>query len=57
MSHQEYQVFCFEFIASGKWHNVAVASADRKEAMNLIFASFNDVIKLRERIQKAGRVR
>lgn len=55
MNHQEYQVFYFEFTASGKRHNVAVASTDRKEAMNLILASFNDVIKLREKAHAGKR--
>ena len=35
MNHQEYQVFYFRFTASGKRHNIAVASADREEARAL----------------------
>lgn len=57
MNHQEYQVFYFEFTASGKRHNVAVAPTDRKEARALILASFKNVLDLRERIKKTGRVR
>jgi hypothetical protein len=48
MNHQEYRVFCFEFAASGKWHNVAVASTDRKEAGALILAMHEGVTGLRE---------
>jgi hypothetical protein len=56
MNHQDYQVFHFEFIASGKWHSAAVASTDRKEAGNLILAMYEGVTALRER-PKAKEIR
>jgi hypothetical protein len=56
MNHQEYQVFFFGFTASGKRHNITVASTNREEARALILASFDDVLNLRERVKKAGRV-
>jgi hypothetical protein len=54
MNHQEYQVFYFEFVASGKWHSVAVASTGRKEAEKLILAMHKGAAALRERPKKAG---
>jgi hypothetical protein len=53
MKHREWRVFYFEFAASGKKHNIAVASTGREEARALVLASFKGAAGLRERAKKA----